>query len=137
MNTSTLEAEFRQGFGWYWNQGTLQQFLAFIDERCVIIDDDVPFPMDKAQFSDHLQFRRSHWESVSWIPYDTLFEVAGDTGIVSTAFTLRGKPKGSGFRLRHGLATVICHHDSATGGWRTVGITMDPIQGHIEGASPA
>jgi ketosteroid isomerase-like protein len=134
MNRASLEQAFRSGFGVFWNAGTVDQFFAFIDDRAVAIDEDHPFIMDKAQFRDHIQFHLGSWESFTWVPYETRFDVEGDTGIVSTAFTLRGKPKGSGFRLRHGLATVVCHHQPA--GWKAVALTFDALIGHLERASP-
>lgn len=137
MNTDQLAADFRQGFALFGSGGTLDNLMSFIDERCVILDEDLPFPMTKAQYRDHLEFRQSNWESMAWMPYDTRYDVEGQTGIVSTGFTIRGKPRGSGFRLRHGLATVVCHYEDGLGSWQAVSLTMDPLLGHIEGASPA
>ena len=134
MDISTLEKDFRRGFGVFWNAGTVDEFFAFIDEQAVAIDEDHPFIMNKARFRDHIEFHLGLWDSIAWIPYETRFDVEGDAGIVSTAFTLRGKPKGSGFRLRHGLATVACHHDGSR--WRAVALTFDALVGHIERASP-
>lgn len=135
MDLQSLESEFRRGFGAFGNAGAIDDFFGFIDDQAIAIDEDHPFIMGKAQFRDHIQFHLESWESLAWIPYDTRFDVEGDAGIVSTAFTLRGKPRGSGFRLRHGLATVVCHHDGR--GWRAVALTFDALIGHIDGASPA
>lgn len=135
MDIRSLEAAFRQGFGIFLAAGSREQLLAFLDDRALIIDQDLPFVMNKAQYQDHLDFHLASWESGRLLPYETRYQVEGDTGIVSTAFSIRGKPKGSGFRLRHGLATVVCHHDQR--GWRAVSVTFDPLLGHIDGASPA
>jgi hypothetical protein len=138
MTTDTLEAAFRKAFGVFWGQGTIEDFYGFFDERALMADEDSPFVLDKSQFRDHVDFHlKGSWDSIAWIPYEPRFEVVGSTGIVLTNFTLRGRPKGSGFRLRHGVASVVCHYDSGTRSWRAVALLLDPLLGHIVDASPA
>ncbi len=135
MDAASLESAFRKGFGVFWGKGTLEDFYAFFDDGGFMIDEDTPFVLDKAQFREHVDFHvNGMWTSIEWIPRDPRFDVFGATGVVSTYFTLRGKPKDAGFRLRHGLCTVVCHWDGQ--GWRAGTLNIDPLSGHIVDASP-
>lgn len=137
MDVASLQSAFRKGFGVFWGAGTLEDFYGFFDERALMVDEDSPFVLEKRQFEDHVNFHvQGSWESIAWIPYETQYLVVGDTGIVLTGFTLRGKPKSVGFRLRHGLASVACRYDEQSRAWRGVALMLDPLLGHIVHASP-
>jgi hypothetical protein len=117
------------------NGGDVEGFLALRHDRAVVIDEDSPFVLDKALFREHVDFHLSGmWTALEWLPREPKFEVIGTTGVVSTYFTLRGKPKDAGFRLRHGLCTVCCNWDGAQ--WRAGMFNIDPLSGHVVDASP-
>jgi len=136
MTPASLESAFRSAFGVFWGQGKLEAFLAFLEPDGAFIDEDTPFALDRPAFEDHVRFHLGLWESLEWIAREPRFLVAGSTGVITTAFTLRGKPKDAGFRLRHGLCSVLCHWDAGTRSWRALSIHLDPLLGHIEHASP-
>ena len=135
MDRTTLEAAFRQGMGALWGKGRIEDLYAFLDEGALVIDEDTPFLLDKAQFREHLEWHLGGlWSAIEWIPREPRFDTFGTTGLVSAYFTLRGKPKDSGFRLRHGLVSLVCHWDGAA--WRALSLNLDPLSGHIVDASP-
>ena len=134
MDAASLEAAFRRAFGVFWGKGTIQEFYDFLDEQGFYTDEDTPFVLDKALFREHIDFHLGQWSMLEWIPREPKFDVFGTTGLVSTYFTLRGKPKGSGFRLRHGVCTVACHWDGTR--WRAGMVNIDALIGHIVDASP-
>ena len=137
MNPETLEQAFRKGFGVFWNKGTVENFYDFFDDRALMVDEDTPFLLEKPAFKEHVDFHLSGiWDKLEWIPRDPKFVVVGSTGIVNTYFTLRGKPKDAGFRLRHGIVTIVCSYDAAASQWRAASMLLDPLLGHIENASP-
>jgi hypothetical protein len=110
-------------------------FLGLFDERAVIIDEDAPFRMTKAEFIDHLGFHgNKNWESFAWVPRETRYVVRGDTGVSAGTVTFRGKPIDSGFRLRHMLHTIGWNRTGAD--WKIVCFHQSPLYGHINGASP-
>jgi hypothetical protein len=135
MDSKSLEAAFRKGFGAWGGGGTAADLAAFLHPRALVVADGHTAVLTAAQFQDSVAFELGNSEAITLRTYDERFEVAGDTGIVSSVYTLRSKPRGSGFRLRHGTLTVVCQH-AGSDGWRAVAVTIDPLHGHIERASP-
>lgn len=132
---TSLAADFETAFSTFRDGGEVASFDAFFDDAGFVIDEDTPFLLDKAQFSEHMDFHRSGvWSKREWIVREARFDVWGTTGVVSAYFTLRGKPKDAGFRLRHGVCTVGCYWDGRR--WRGVTLNIDTLSGHVEGASP-
>lgn len=135
MNLTTLEAAFREAFAVFWGKGTIEDFYGFFDERGAFVDEDSPFLLDKKLFQDHVDFHvKGNWDALEWIPREPRFQVIGRTGIVTCYFTLRGKPRDSGFRLRHGVCSALCYWDGRQ--WRGATLHLDPLLGHIRDASP-
>jgi hypothetical protein len=135
MDTASLEAAFRKAFGVFWGKGTIEDFYAFFDDAGFMIDEDTPFVLTKALFKEHVDFHLAGmWTQLEWIPREPKFDVIDTTGLISTYFTLRGKPTDAGFRLRHGVCTVLCHWDGKE--WRAGLLNIDPLLGHIHDASP-
>jgi hypothetical protein len=134
MDARSLEAAFTKAFAVFQGKGSIDDFYAWFDDAAFMLDEDTPFVLDKALFREHVGFHLGMWERLEWIPRDPKFEVVDGTGIVSTYFTFRGKPKGSGFRLRHGVCTVLCHWDGRE--WRAGMLNIDTLLGHIVDASP-
>jgi ketosteroid isomerase-like protein len=112
--------------------------LAFLHEAALTIDSDVPFPLDRAGYADHLAFHAPHWERLEVQLIEVKAQVHGNTGIVSAYFNLRGKPRDAGFRQRPGYVTAVCTRDGADGGesWRALGLHMSPMMAQILQASP-
>lgn len=109
--------------------------LAFLAAEASIVDHDVPYPMDRAAYADHLRFLTAHWERVEWSIHD--LRVAGHEGaaVVSCFYNERGKPRDAGFRLRPGFCTAVCSKSAA--GWRAVALHMSPLSAQIIDASPS
>ncbi len=134
MDAASLEAAFRHAFGALRVDGSIRDFYDFLDEDGFYADEDTPFVLGKALFREHIDFHLGQWSSFEWVPREPRFHVFGTTGLASCYFTLRGKPKGSGFRLRHGVCTVACHWDGAR--WLAGMVNIDALNGHIVNASP-
>jgi ketosteroid isomerase-like protein len=109
--------------------------LAFLHDDALIVDHDVPFPMEKAAYADHLGFHTQSWEKVEVKLHGLETRVHGATGIVSAYFIQRGKPKDAGFRLRAGYCTAVCARDG--GRWRALSLHMSPLSSQIIDASPS
>lgn len=109
--------------------------LALLADNALVIDHDVPFLLDRAEFADHLAFHAAHWERVETRFHDLRIAVHDTTGIVSAYFVERGKPRGAGFRLRAGYCTAVCARQD--GRWQALGLHTSPIIGQITDASPS
>ena len=138
MNADKLESDFRAAFGLFWGDGTREAFYDFFDDEALMVDEDNPNVLDKRAFVDHVNFHLDGaWESIEWKPYEPTFRVFGETGVITTYFTLRGKPTDAGFRIRHGLCSVTCYWDRGSDHWRAMTLMLDPLMGHIKNASPS
>ena len=132
-----LEAAFRAAFSAAADQPRAASAarLGLLGDTALIIDHDIPFPIDHAAYADHLDFHAGLWERVEIRLFDVTTAIHGSTGIASAYFVQRGKPVGSGFRLRAGYCTAICAHKA--GGWRAVGLHLAPLASQIIDASPS
>lgn len=108
--------------------------LGLLADTALVIDHDVPFPLDRAGYADHLAFHAAQWERVETRFHEMRSVVHGSTGIVSAYFIERGKPKGAGFRLRAGYCTAVCSLEA--GRWRAIGLHLAPLSGQLIDASP-
>lgn len=108
--------------------------LAFLPEGALVIDHDIPFPLDRAGYADHLAFHAENWERIETRFHELRSAIHGGTGIVSAYFIERGKPKNSGFRLRAGYCTAVCAFEN--GQWRALGLHLSPLSAQIADASP-
>jgi hypothetical protein len=135
MDAASLEAAFRSAFAVFWGKGKVEDFYGFFEEAALMIDEDTPFLLSKEQFVEHVNFHLNGlWSSLEWIPRAPECAVFGTTGLISTNFTLRGKPRDAGFRLRHGLCTAVCQWDGKA--WRGLSLNIGVLTGHIVDASP-
>lgn len=130
-----LKAAFLEVFAGSFDYGKIRNFIA---DNAVIVSHDVPFPLDKAGYVDHMAFHADLWEKRELIPEAVEAVVHGKgeqaTGIVSCYFNERGKPKNAGFRQRPGYMTVTC---AKTGnGWLAVGLHTSSLRAQIVNASP-
>lgn len=100
----------------------------------IVIDNDAPVPMDRADYADHLAFHRPLWESRALIPYDVTLRQTGETGIATAYVMDRGKPKNAGFRIRPSYVTAVFAR--AGGGWQAIGLHIGPLNGQLIDISP-
>jgi ketosteroid isomerase-like protein len=115
--------------------GDLESFYATIHDSATIIDEDIPFRLTKAGFKDHIDFHVGGiWEGFSWQDRNPNFRVWGNTGMVASFATFRGKPVDSGYRQRHMAFTQGWHKFDE--GWRLISWHQSPFDGHILEASP-
>lgn len=115
--------------------GDLETFYKLIHDEAVIIDEDIPFRLSKEGFKDHIGFHIGGiWESFTWQDRNPQFRVFGNTGIVVSHATFRGKPVDSGYRQRHMAFTQGWHKFDY--GWRIITWHQSPFDGHILEASP-
>lgn len=107
---------------------------AMLAPAAIVIDNDAPVPMSRADYADHLAFHRPHWEKREFAHYDLTLRQVGETGIVTAYLMDRGKPKDAGFRIRPSYCTAI--FSRAAGGWQAVGLHLGPINGQLIDISP-
>lgn len=100
----------------------------------IVIDNDAPVPMGRADYADHLAFHRPLWEKREFAPYDMAFRQTGETGIATAYVMDRGKPKNAGFRIRPSYCTAVFAR--ASSGWQAVGLHIGPLNGQLIDISP-
>ena len=116
--------------------GDLPGFYGLILPDAAIMDEDLPFRVDRSGFEDHIAFHGSKiWEGFTWQPYDLRTRTLGDTGSVTGSAMFRGKPRNAGYRLRPLLFTQGWTRTGA--GWRMASWQQSPVVGHVDHPSPA
>ena len=116
-------------------KGDLDGFYGLMLDDAMIMDEDLPFRVDKAGFQAHIAFHGpENWEGFAWKPSTPRFAVNGATGVVTGFAMFRGKPRDAGFRLRpmmfsQGWARL-------PEGWRLASWHQSPIIGHVSRQSP-
>lgn len=135
-DTASLEATFRAAFATPKDKpGDIAAArLAFLHDAALVIDSDVPFPLDRAGYADHLAFHAPHWERLEVQLLEVKAQLHGNTGIVSAYVNQRGKPKDAGFRQRPGYMTAVCTRDGTR--WRALALHISPMMAQILQASP-
>lgn len=135
--TADLEAAFRAAFSTAADQpGAMPAArLGLLDDAALVIDHDIPFPIDRAAYADHLRFYAGLWDRVETCLLEVRTAIHGSTGIASAYFVQRGKPVDAGFRLRAGYCTAICAREPQ--GWRALGLHLAPLASQIIDASPS
>ncbi|RME64357.1 MAG: hypothetical protein D6782_08445 [Alphaproteobacteria bacterium] len=137
MDRQSLKIDFETALAAFGTSQSPAGFLAFIDEDALIIDEDNPFIQDKKAFAANLAFHLGgQWEKLALRAWNAAFQVIGETGVVTSYFTLRGKPKDAGFRQRHGVMSLVCHFDTRSGHWHAGAMHLSPLLSHIHHASP-
>jgi hypothetical protein len=132
----SLDTTFTRAVGVFRGTGTVDDLMAFLSEEVLVIDEDTPFVLDRAAFRDDLDFHLGGlWDSLAWVPREQTIEVIGTTGVITGLFTLRGKPRDAGFRLRHGNFSLVCAWQD--GRWIALSLTLGPLLGHILDGSPS
>ncbi len=115
--------------------GDLPNFYGLILPDAPIIDEDLPFRVDRAGFEEHVAFHTSGvWEGFAWKPYSVRFARMGGTGVAAGFAMFRGKPKDSGFRLRPTLFSQGWVRLAE--GWRVASWQQSPVVGHTTRQSP-
>ncbi|QTH20169.1 nuclear transport factor 2 family protein [Rhizorhabdus wittichii] len=134
-NKNTLESAFA-GLVDALDRGDLERFFGTILADAVIMDEDLPFRVDRAGFETHIAFHASGtWENFTWKPGEVRFRALGDVGSVTGFAMFRGKPRDAGYRLRPMMFTQGWIGSSA--GWRIASWHQSPIVGHVNRPSPA
>lgn len=131
-DADVLKARFVDVFSGPFNYEKIAEFIA---GNALIVSHDVPFLFDKAGYVDHMQFHAELWESREFKPEAIEVKVHGKTGVISSYFTERGKPKDAGFRQRPGYMTVTCH--LTDDGWRAISVHTASLLSQILSASPS
>jgi SnoaL-like domain len=115
--------------------GDLDGFYGLMLPEAMIMDEDLPFRVDKAGFQAHIAFHGPDiWEGFAWKPSHTRFAVARDTGVVTGFAMFRGKPRDAGYRLRPMLFSQGWTRSSI--GWRLASWQQSPVIGHVTAQSP-
>lgn len=115
--------------------GDLDGFYGLILPDAMIVDEDIPFRVDRAGFADHIAFHTSGiWDGFAWKPYGVRFARHGAAGVSSGFAMFRGKPRDAGFRLRPMLFSQ--GWTRLPQGWRVASWQQSPIIGHVSRQSP-
>lgn len=134
MQTGDLQSAF-QGLKDALASGDLDAFYGSMLPDAIIMDEDIPFAVDRAGFRDHIDFHTGGvWASFSWQPHDVRFSQNGDVGAVAGFAMFKGKPVDSGFRLRPMLFTQSWMKVDGT--WRLSSWHQSPVVGHVSEQSP-
>jgi ketosteroid isomerase-like protein len=116
-------------------RGDLEGFYGLILPDAFIVDEDLPFRVDRDGFREHIDFHTSGvWEGFAWKPYDVRFAEQGTTGVSAGFAMFRGKPKDGGFRLRPMMFTQGWVRGPQ--GWRVASWQQSPVVGHVTHQSP-
>jgi ketosteroid isomerase-like protein len=115
--------------------GDLDGFYGLIAPDAVIMDEDLPFRVDRAGFQDHIAFHGpGNWEGFAWKPQQMRFATRGAAGTVTGFAMFRGKPKDAGFRLRPMMFSQGWARTAE--GWRMTTWHQSPVVGHVSTPSP-
>ena len=113
----------------------LASFYGAMLADAAIMDEDLPFRVDRAGFQAHIAFHGpANWEGFAWRPHDVRFVRAGAAGAAVGFAMFRGKPKDAGFRLRPMLFSQGWAATPA--GWRLASWQQSPVIGHVSRQSP-
>ena len=116
--------------------GDLDGFYGAMIDDAVILDEDLPFVCNKAGFQDHIAFHGpDNWEGFAWKPRDMRFAARGGAGSVVGFSTFRGKPRGSGYRIRPMMFSQGWFRQG--GAWKLASWHQGPIVGYVTLPSPA
>lgn len=116
-------------------RGDLEGFYGVMHPHAMIMDEDLPFRVNKQGFQDHIAFHGpENWEGFAWRPSEPRFAVHDDTGVVIGSAMFRGKPRDAGFRLRPMLFSQ--GWTQTAGGWQLVSWQQSPVVGHVTTQSP-
>lgn len=115
--------------------GDLPTFWGMILPDAVIMDEDLPVRVDRQGFQDHIGFHSPEvWENFAWKPMEVRFVARESAAVVAGSAMFRGKPRGSGYRLRPLLFTQ--GWSKLVEGWRLASWQQSPLVGHVTKASP-
>jgi ketosteroid isomerase-like protein len=134
MTAASLQQAF-QGLTDALARGDLDGFYGVMHADAMIMDEDLPFRVNKAGFQAHIDFHGpDNWEGFAWRPESPRFAVSGDTGVVTGFAIFRGKPRDAGFRLRPMLFSQ--GWTKTAQGWQLLSWQQSPVIGHVTTQSP-
>ncbi len=134
MDAQTLERDFSSALAVFTGDGSYDDFFAFFEDDALLVNEDIPFILDKDAYKDHMGFLAENMSMLEWIVREPRYQVYGDTGIVSAELTVRGKPNNAGFRQRHSVMTAVCHWNGSA--WRGANLHTSTLLAHIYHMSP-
>lgn len=134
MDTQSLERAFSDALAVFTGTGTYDAFYDFFDDDALLVNEDIPFILDKTAYRDHMGFLDENMDTLEWVLRQPNYQVFGDTGLVSAELTVRGKPKSQGFRQRHSVLTAVCYWDGTN--WRGANLHTSTLLAHIYHMSP-
>jgi len=116
--------------------GDLADFFGAILPDAVIMDEDLPFRVDRTGFQARIAFHGPGiWKGFAWKPSGLRYVPSGGSGAAMGFAMFRGKPRGSGYRLRPMLFSR--GWTKLAGRWKLASWQQSPIIGHVTRPSPA
>lgn len=134
MNNKTLENQFNKAISIFTKQGNYSDFFDFFDEDALIVNEDVPFVLDKPSYQDHIEFLAASMQNLEWVIRRPEYLVFEDTGLVTAELTVRGKPLNHGFRQRHCVLSAVCYWKDDK--WHGANLHTSSLLSHIYEMSP-
>ena len=133
-STTWVETAFRDHIGAL-SRGDLATFYGTMAPDAVLMDEDLPFPVEREAYEDHIGFHVSGiWSEFSWHPFSETFLDEGDSGVVVGFAMFRGKPVDAGYRLRPMIFSQCWARED--GEARLVAWHLSPVVGHVSEQSP-
>jgi len=134
MTLSSLQTAF-QGLVDALARGDLDGFYGVMRDDAMIMDEDLPFRVNKKGFQAHIDFHGpDNWDGFAWRPEAPRFAISDETGVIAGFAMFRGKPRDAGFRLRPMLFSQ--GWTMTPTGWRLISWQQSPLVGHVTTQSP-
>ena len=134
MNNETLENNFNKAISAFTNNGNIEDFYNFFDKESLMINEDIPFILDKESYKDHINFLKNNMSNLEWVIRKPVFQVFENTGLITAELTIRGKPENQGFRQRHSVLSCVCY--LSENNWKCATLHTSTLLSHINHASP-
>ena len=134
MNKRTLEDQFNKAISVFTQKGEYQDFFDFFNEDALIVNEDIPFVLDKPSYQDHIKFLANSMQNLEWVLRRPEFHLFENTGLVTADLTVRGKPTNAGFRQRHCVLSAVCYWKEAK--WHGANLHTSSLLSHIYHMSP-
>ena len=135
MSIKDLERSFNNAISAFGNDGKIEDFYNFFDSDSLMINEDIPFILDKESYKDHTEFLRKNMNNLEWVIRKPTFQIFDNTtGLVTADLTVRGKPNDQGFRQRHSVLSCVCYLNDDK--WKCGTLHTSTMLSHINHASP-
>ncbi len=134
MSVKNLERDFNKAISAFGKGGKIEDFYNFFDPQSLMINEDIPFILDKGSYKDHTEYLRNNMNNLEWVIRKPSFQVFDTTGLITSDLTVRGKPNNQGFRQRHSVLSCVCY--LTKGNWKCGTLHTSTMLSHINHASP-